>query len=158
VPLVEAEPQRTRKVNGAVWVVLIAVGMVLLPLVAVIYNEFQSNLLEERVSDDDTVSQEQLRVAAELDFADQQATLIMQGLAADMGRGPLSNVELVELREVMAELDAFVASGASCDTIDGWFRDRYIADVEAFSLIVGATVVWSSTDALIKFDECSGPG
>jgi hypothetical protein len=102
-------------------------------------------------------------VFAELDITDRQATLLIQEVAAEMGRDALSNAKLVELREATAEFDAFLLSGATCDAIDPWFDDRYanvlgIVDFEAVSLLAVAHVVWGDTDGIVKFRGCFDPG
>jgi hypothetical protein len=92
-------------------------------------------------------------------LTNEQAAEMIRGMAGDLGSGPVTDADVIQLRSRVAEMDGLVAGGASCDDLLEWLEDHYVSaprviDHEALRLLSLGLDGWGDPETTVKLQGC----
>jgi hypothetical protein len=93
-------------------------------------------------------------------LTNEQAAQTIRGMAGDLGVGPVTDADVIQLRRRVAEMDELIAGGASCDDLRDWLEDHYspvdyVIDHEGLRLLGLGQDGWGDTETGAKWQGCN---
>jgi hypothetical protein len=93
-------------------------------------------------------------------LTNEQAAETIRGMAGDLGVGPVTVADVIQLRSRVAQMDELIAGGASCDDLQKWLQDHYasvpeVIDHEGLRLLSLGQDGWGDTETGAKQLRCN---